>query len=78
MSHMEHDNKQNEHLQGSNGLDAVTKFIKMKVVNQDNSKVQVKRHKSDRQISRNKNTTCFRNFVRNVPLHSPVIRLVTM
>ena len=42
MSHMEHDNKLNEDLQGSNRLDAVTKFIKMKVVNQDNSKVQVK------------------------------------
>ena len=42
MSHTEHENKQNEHLQGSNGLDAVTKFIKMKVVNQDNSKVHVK------------------------------------
>ena len=39
---MEHDNKQYEHLQGSNRLDAVMKFIKMKVVNQDNSKVQVK------------------------------------
>ena len=42
MSHTEHDNKQNEHLQGSNILDAVTKFIKMKVVNQDNSQVQEK------------------------------------
>ena len=42
MLHMEHDNKQNEHLQGSNGLDAVTKFIKMKVVNQDNLKEHVK------------------------------------
>ena len=41
MSHTEHDNKQNEHLQGSNGLDAVIKFIKMKVVNQDHSQVQV-------------------------------------
>ena len=40
--HTEHDNKLKEHLQGSNGLDAVTKFIKMKVVNQDNSKAQVK------------------------------------
>ena len=39
---MEHDNKQNVHLQGSNGQDAGTKFIKMKVVNQDNSKVQVR------------------------------------
>ena len=38
---MEHDNKQNEHLQGINGLDAVMKFIKMKVVNQDNAQVQV-------------------------------------
>ena len=75
---MEHDNKQNEHLQGSNRLDAVTKFIKMKVVNQDNSKVQIKRHKSDRQIPRSQNSTCLRNFVKNVPLHSPVIRLVTM
>ena len=37
---MELDNKLNEHLQGSNRLDAVTKFIKMKVVNQDNSQVQ--------------------------------------
>ena len=42
MLHTEHDNKQNVHLQGSNGLDAVSKFIKVKVVNQDNSKVQVK------------------------------------
>ena len=37
---MEHDNKLNEHFQGSNRLDAVMKFIKMKVVNQDNSQVQ--------------------------------------
>ena len=28
---MEHDNNQNEHLQGNNGQDAGTKFIKMKV-----------------------------------------------
>ena len=78
MLHTEHDNKQNEHVQGSNGLDAVTKFIKMKVVNQDNSKVQVKGTKVIDQIPRSKNTTCFKNFVKNVPLHSPVIRLVTM
>ena len=42
MSHMEHGNKQKEHLQSSNGLDAVMKFIKMNVVNQDNSQMQVK------------------------------------
>ena len=75
---MEHDNKQNEHLQGSNRLDAGTKVIKMKVVNQDNSKVQVKGTQMIDQIPRSKNTTCFRNFVKNVPSHSPVIRLVTM
>ena len=40
MMHTEHDNELNGHLQGSNGLDTVTKFIKMKVVNQDNSQVQ--------------------------------------
>ena len=78
MSHTEHDNKQNEHLQGSDGQDAVMKLIKMKVVNKDSSKLQVKRHKSNRQIPRSKNTTCFRNFVKIVPLYSPVIRLVTM
>ena len=55
MMHIEHDNKQNEHLQGSNGLEAVMKFIKMKVVNQDNSQAQAT------------GTTVFRNFVKNVP-----------
>ena len=38
---MEHDHKLNEHLQGSNGLNTVMKFIKMKVVNQDNSQAKV-------------------------------------
>ena len=38
---MEHDNTQNEDLQ-SNGKDEDTKFIKMKVVSQDNSEVQFK------------------------------------
>ena len=75
---MEHDNKQNEHLQGNNGQDACMKFIKMKVVNPDKSEVQVKGTKVIDKFPRSKNTTCFRNFVRNVPLHSPVIRLVTM
>ena len=42
MLHMEHDNKLNEHLQGNNRQDAGMKFIKMKVVSQDNSEVQVK------------------------------------
>ena len=42
MLHTKHDNKQNEHLQGNNRQDAGMKFIKMKVVSQDNSEVQVK------------------------------------
>ena len=41
MTHTEHDNKQNEDLQG-NGKDEGRKFIKMKVVSQDNSEVQFK------------------------------------
>ena len=41
MSHTEHDNEFNKGVQG-NGQDAGTKFIKMKVVSQDNSEVQVK------------------------------------
>ena len=41
MLHMEHDNPQNEDLQG-NGKDKERKFIKMKVVSQDNSEVQFK------------------------------------
>ena len=39
MMHTEHDNKLNEHLQGSNRWDAVTQSIKMKVVNQHNSQI---------------------------------------
>ena len=41
MSHTEQDNKQYEDLQG-NGKDEGKKFIKMKVVSQDNSEVQFK------------------------------------
>ena len=41
MLHMEHDNKQNEDLQG-HGKDEGKEFIKMKVVSQDNSEVQFK------------------------------------
>ena len=44
MLHTEHDNTQNEDLQG-NGKDEDKKFIKMKVVTQDNSEVQFKVHK---------------------------------
>ena len=40
MMHTEHDNKLNEHLQGSNRWDAVMKFIKMKVVTQHKSQAQ--------------------------------------
>ena len=39
MLHMEHDNKQNKDLK-SNGKDEGKKFIKIKVVSQDNSEVQ--------------------------------------
>ena len=41
MLYTEHDNTQNEDLQGS-GKDKDNKFIKMKVVSQDNSEVQFK------------------------------------
>ena len=41
MLHTEHDNTENEDLQG-NGKDKDNKFIKMKVVSQDNSEVQFK------------------------------------
>ena len=57
MSHTEYDNKQNEDLQG-NGKDEGKKFIKLKVVGQDNSEVHFK-VQNDSQNPRNKNTTCF-------------------
>ena len=75
---MEHDNKQNEHLQGSNGLDAVTKFIKMKVVNQDNAQVQVTGTPVMYNFPEATTLPASETLVKNVPSHSPVIRLVTM
>ena len=57
MSDMEHDNKQNEDLQGS-GEDKGKGFIKLKVVGQDKSEVHFDIKMTDKNL-RNKNTNCF-------------------
>ena len=57
MSDTEHDNKQNEDLQGS-GEDKGKEFIKLKVVGQGNSEVHFD-VQDDRKNLRNKNTNCF-------------------
>ena len=57
-SDMEHDNKQNEDLQGS-GEDKGKEFIKLKVVGQDNSEVHFNVKMTDKNL-RNKNSNCFK------------------
>ena len=57
MLDMEHDNKQNEDLQGS-GEDKGKEFINLKVVGQDNSEVHFKVKMTGKNL-RNKNTNCF-------------------
>ena len=57
ISDTEHDNKQNEDLQGS-GEDKAKGFKKLKVVGQDNSEVHFKVKITDKNL-RNKNTNCF-------------------
>ena len=76
MSDTEHDNKQNEDLQGS-GEDKSKEFIKLKVVGQDNSEVHFN-VKMTEKISERRTLIAFRNFVRNVPLWPRDVRLVTI
>ena len=73
---MEHDNKQNEDLQGS-GEDKGKEFIKLRIVGRDNSEVHFNIKMTDK-ISERRTLIAFRNFVRNVPLWSCDVRLVTI
>ena len=76
MLHTEHDNKQNEDLQG-NGKDEGKEFIKLKVVGQDNSGIHFK-VKMINKIPETRTLLTFRNLVRYEPPWSLDIRLATI
>ena len=76
MSNTEHDNKQNEDLQGGEE-DKAKEFGMLKVVGQDNLEVHFKikmtaflTSKGPTRISEMRTLIAFRNFVRNEPLQS--------